>query len=169
MRQYYQETDSKVVFVLPALEYPISFQLPNETVGGTLKTHFLTVPGEMSLVKSAWNTLQQTRNQDVAERGRALLSLLLDMISSFQHFGFDMDYLPQVRAFNVDDGSVLLEWIFTDFRIGFNIEPNPEESSWYLVSNKKLGEVGASGFMPRTEIEVKKCIVWLLSFVLSNS
>jgi hypothetical protein len=169
MREYYQETDSKVIFALPRLNYPISFQLPNETIGGSLMTHFLALPEETSLVKLAWNTLHETRNQDVAERSRMLLSALLETINSFQHFGFDMDHLPPVRAFNVDDGSVLIEWIFADFRIGFNIEPNPENSSWYLVSNKKLGEIAASGFMPSAEIEAKKSVVWLLSFVLSNS
>jgi hypothetical protein len=169
MREYYLETDSKAIFALPRLSYPIRFQLPNETIGGVLKAHFLPLPEDTSLVKSAWNTLCATRNQDIAGRSRALLSMLLETISSFRGFGFDMDYLPPVRAFNVDDGSVLIEWIFADFRIGFNIEPNPQDSNWYLVSNKKFGEIGASGFMSGAEIETKKSVVWLLSFILSNS
>lgn len=169
MREYYQETDSKVIFALPSLNYPISFQLTNETIGGTLRTHFLPLPEDTSLVKLAWNTLHETQNEDIAERARMLLSMMIETINSFEHFGFNMDFLPSVRAFNVDDGSVLIEWIFTDFRIGFNIEPNPEDSSWYLVSNKKLGEIGASGYISSAEMETKTLVVWLLSFVLSNS
>ena len=169
MREYYQETDSKVIFALPIFDYPIGMPLANETSGGILKAHFLPLPEDTSLVKLAWNTLHETQNQDVAERSRTLLSMVLETITSFQHFGFNMDYLPPVRAFNVDDGSVLIEWIFPDFRIGFSIETSREDSGWYLVSNKKLGEIGASGYMPSIEMKTKTLVVWLLSFVLSNS
>ena len=78
-----------------------------------------------------------------------------------------MGYLPSLQGFNVEDGSILIEWIFGDFRIGFNIEPNPNDSGWYLVSNKNLGEISASGYT--SGIEIKNLILWLLNFILSNS
>jgi hypothetical protein len=48
-------------------------------------------------------------------------------------------------AGTIENGSVLLEWVFPDFRIGFNIEPTSEESGWYMVSNKRLHEQTKSG------------------------
>lgn len=47
-----------------------------------------------------------------------------------------------VNVHKIDDGSVLIEWIAESFRIGFSIEPDFEESSWYVVDNKDLTEGG---------------------------
>jgi hypothetical protein len=34
----------------------------------------------------------------------------------------------------VEEGPVLLEWIFCDRRLGFSFEAYPKESGWYFVS-----------------------------------
>ena len=39
-------------------------------------------------------------------------------------------------------------------------ETDPREFGWYLVSNKKLGEISASGYI--MGIEIKNLIIWLL-------
>jgi len=195
MIDYYQETDSKVIFALPyelstyseitsgfgsssssekyearteqLLTYPPSTEPSNETTGGSLIRCFFPIPEDSSLVRGAWDTIHQTENQQVAQEARRLLSIIQEMIASFQRFRFDLGYLPPLQAFNVDDGSVLIEWIFSDFRIGFSIEPNPEDSGWYLVSNKNLGEISASGYT--SNIDIKTLVLWLLNFALSNS
>ena len=46
-----------------------------------------------------------------------------------------------------EDGSILLEWLFKDWRIGISIEKNRAESSWYIVARKdkiKLPKGGIS-------------------------
>jgi len=136
MIDYCQETDSKMIFPLPYRQSsPFSIKPTNETTGGRLSMFFSPVPGDSSLVKSAWDTIHQTEDPEVAEEARRVLSIIRETFLSFQQLGFDLGHLPPLRAFNVDDGSVLIEWIFGDFRIGFGIEPNSEDSGWYLVSN----------------------------------
>jgi hypothetical protein len=76
----------------------------------------------------------------------------------------DMPPLPPLRACVDIDGSVLLEWIFPDFRVGFNIEPDPQDSGWHLVSNKKVGEITASGQLTNTS----EIVAALLDFILPN-
>ncbi len=54
----------------------------------------------------------------------------------------------------IEDGSVLIEWAFKDFRIGFSFEENSEESSYYFVTNSKLGEMCNSGLIKSINIEI---------------
>jgi hypothetical protein len=75
-------------------------------------------------------------------------------------------YLPPLKIRCIDDESVLIEWIFKDFRIGFSIELVVSESSWYLVSNDNLGEVSAGGDLNLPDVD--SLLSKLLSFVLSN-
>ncbi len=52
---------------------------------------------------------------------------------------------PLPRVVTPDDGSILIEWIHKNFRIGLSIESDIQESCWYLVSNDKLGNILLSG------------------------
>jgi len=105
-------------------------------------------------------------NKSIVSEATNLLYIIRDSIIYFG-VGYELSYLPALSAFKVDDGSVLIEWIFDDFRIGFSIEPNVDESSWYLVSNEKLGDIGASGYISRNNIN--NLVLWLINFVIANS
>jgi hypothetical protein len=165
--QYFQETDSKIVFSMPnELSYPRPSESTYRTTGGSPKRYFLPLPDESSLVRKAWTVTRKVENKAVAQEARNLLIIIQEMIDSFQLFGFDVGYLPSLDAFVVDDGSILIEWIYSNFRIGFNIECNPQDSGWFLVSNRQLGDIGASG---RTfGLDINKLFLWLFNFVLSN-
>ena len=60
--------------------------------------------------------------------------------------------LPQIYAHKEEDDSIVVEWIFPDFRIGLNIEKDKKESGWHVVSK----QITASGplFYERTEIYI---------------
>ncbi len=158
---YLQETESKIVFSVPYAE-----RNENETFG--LKSRlYLFSPSENRLVKSALQTIRDTTNKKIADESRNLLLLIQKIVVSLQHLNFDIAYLPPLTAVNVEDNSVLIEWTFRDFRIGFTIEDNREDSGWYLVSNRKLGEILASGSI--ANIDLEKHLLWLLNFVFSHS
>lgn len=168
MISYIQETDSRIIFPLPSEINPLfPVEHKDETLGGRSSLQFLPLPIEHSLIRPAWKVVQQTANQDITNEARRVLLLIQETITTFQHLRFDLGYLPQLQAFNVDDGSLLIEWIFDDFRVGFGIESDLHESSWYLVSNASLGEISASGYTSR--IELRTLILWLLNFVISHS
>jgi hypothetical protein len=136
--------------------------IPNETSGGGSSICFFPLAEYSSLVKQAWSVTRQTENGQVAYEARKLLQTIQEIIDSLEQVGVGLGFLPPLQAFNVDDGSVLIEWIFKDFRMGFTVEPNPEDSGWYLVSNRNLGEIGASGYT--SNVDTKKLILWLLIF-----
>ena len=46
-----------------------------------------------------------------------------------------------------DDNSLWIEWIFKNYRYGFIIEENTDESSFYFVSNKEYDNLSISGML----------------------
>ena len=122
-----------------------------------------------NLITPAWGTIRQAKDEKVADEARRILSIIAKTILIFQSRGVDLGHLPHLHAFDVQDGSILIEWIFDDFRLGFSIEPVPTESSWYLVSNAKLGYIGRSGDISQDESETQNLMLELLTFVISHS
>ncbi len=51
----------------------------------------------------------------------------------------------------LDDGSLLIEWIGTDKRFGIYIQKNPLDSTWYYVSSDHMDE--GSGYLPEQLLE----------------
>ena len=121
-----------------------------------------------SLITPAWGAVAQVEDENVADEARRILSIIAKTILIFQRRGVDLDHLPHLHAFDVQDGSILIEWIFDDFRVGFSIDPIPSESSWYLVSNAKLGYIGESGDISQDESETQNLVLKLLNFVMSH-
>jgi hypothetical protein len=179
----YQETASKAVpwdfwetsyvRLRKPEEVPPYMPIPQytyETIGRQFDFCFFPMTESSILIESAWQIVCQTRDQNVSKEAGKLLDMIQEAIISLQplrRFGIELSHLPPLQAFNVDDGSILIEWIFDDFRVGFSIEPDPKDSGWYLVSNENLGTINASGYTSDTNL--RKVILWLLDFALSNS
>ena len=123
-----------------------------------LSVQYLTTP--------AWSAVGQVENKKVVNQARRILWIITETSLTFQSRGVDLDRLPQLHAFAVQDGSLLIEWIFDDFRVGFSIEQNPSESSWYLVSNAKLGDINVAGDISQHESETQILMLKLLTFVI---
>jgi hypothetical protein len=168
MNYYVQETDSRIIYELPSeIHYSLPSRLVNETLGKDLYINYLPIPIGSDLFRAAWELAHKIENESVAKDAKRLLSILQETISAFHQFQFDVHDIPPMQAFIAEDGSALFEWIFRDYRIGFNIERNPQDSGWFLVTNRKLGEISACGFL--SGVDMNPLILWLLNFVLSHS
>ena len=164
MITFVQETDSKMVFPIPSGTY--TQQLTNETFGEKPFLNFFS-PSESRLIKPALDALKNAKNKEVTREAEKVLSLIKETVSSFQQLSFDLTFLPSIQAFENDDGSILIEWIFRNYRIGFGVEIDPNDSGWYLVTKRDLGEISASGYTSNTNM--RNTVLWLLNFVVSHS
>jgi hypothetical protein len=139
----------------------------DRTVGGAFSTRYVSLyVDHADLLTQAWSTVRRTEDPDVARRARELLSTIQETIAPFGQLRAGLERFPPLWASNVDDGSVLIEWIFSDFRIAFSIEPDAKESSWYLVSNENLGGVRALGYT--SDVDMRMLILWLFGFARAN-
>ena len=119
------------------------------------------------VLSSARDLLHQLSGNAIARQARLLLAFLQGALSSIREIDEELVYLPQMQSHYVEDGSLLFEWILPNFRIGFNVEPDPSESGWFLVTNESLGSISASGYL--SGISPIYLMMWLLSFVVSHS
>ncbi len=72
--------------------------------------------------------------------------------------------IPPLYASITEENSVLIEWIFPDFRIGFNIESNPDESGMYIVAGDRLDDSVGSKKLG----DIKDDLSNVVTYVLSN-
>jgi hypothetical protein len=49
-------------------------------------------------------------------------------------FGFGIVDIPPMTASEDDDGTILIEWIFRDRRIGLTFDNDPAQSGWHFIS-----------------------------------
>jgi len=96
---------------------------------------------------------------DVQERAAELMQTIVPLFEAAQ--------LEAPFAVTLDDGSVLIEWIAVNMRIGFGVELDPAESGWHLVTKPELGNVGASGYL--AGLDLGWLATWLISFVIANT
>ena len=67
-----------------------------------------------------------------------------------------------LRAFESED-CILLEWIYPHWRIGFATDPNPKDSSWFLVSDDSAGGINASGSLLSADID------WIVNWLIRRN
>ena len=98
------------------------------------------------LIESAWKTIFTNDSKEVASRVRDILVEIRAVLAILERTGADLSEFPAVWASPAEgDGSMVLELPFPEFRIGFGIEHDPDESGWYIFSGETTGCVAASG------------------------
>jgi hypothetical protein len=108
------------------------------------------------------NGVKDSRVKDQAQKLLAQLQLVLSAFDRTSEF--DLAVLPVLEAVPVDDGSLLLEWVSLGFRLGFSLEPDAADSSWFLITPREFGGLDASGYLT----EDPKLLVWLLWYILTR-
>jgi len=94
---------------------------------------FLSTSILTDAVKQAIDTLS---DETVKQQSTRVLSLLDENIRIFA-----TSQIPPVYVTELDDRSVLIEWIARPFRLSFNIEKDAKDSGYVLISDASAGEV----------------------------
>lgn len=129
--------------------------------------YFRNLPSNLNILADASDKIHKIAN---AEMQKDVVTFLLSLqnILLTSHFALDsIGSLPPLRININEDGSVLIEWIFRDFRVAFSIETDRSESNWYLVSNQNLNQVDGSGLLSLKDND--EVLTSLIAFVLSNT
>ena len=78
------------------------------------------------------------------------------------------NYLSRINLVQQGDMAALLEWSFQDFRVGFTLESDKTESSYFLVSQDK----NAGSFIIDThklDTDVSRSVDRIVEYVLENT
>lgn len=143
-----------------------SFPPVNKTIGGFQRRKYHQISIENNLLCNAFELVNSLENIEQKQFANNLLEGISTNIRKFRLSGYNLKYLPTIQASFVEDKSILFEWIFDDFRVGFNIECDYKHSSWFLVTSKKYDEYFGSGYL--SEFDNDELIICFLDFIITN-
>jgi hypothetical protein len=129
---------------------------------GAIPEEFLHFFGVKDIFRPVNNTLQSYESCEIKLMAKNILGLISRELDRQEIISL----LAPIYAFPADDGSLLIEWIFDDFRVGFNLEEDMTNSSWYLVSKPSAGSIQASGYLRGDDLQ--SIVGWLMAFVVSQ-
>lgn len=130
------------------------------TTSTRVSENYLNVLEERDVTRKAREFLKSFENKALVLQAENILAIILaEVILSNPQFE-----LPPVVAYQGDDGALLLEWIYPDFRIGFSLEVDEKDWGWYLASKPTAGGIVASGFL--AGVNLRSLISWLINFAM---
>lgn len=146
--------------------FSMPIELSNETISGKYNQSYFDLLEEKDIVNSAFIFFKNKKlSAGITNQAISLLVTIKKYINSLNEIEIDMiNDLPELNTFIQEDGSILIEWIFGKARIGFNIEIEPKECTWFLATKPELADVNALGAL--NEHGSDKIIKWLINFVL---
>jgi hypothetical protein len=104
---------------------------------------------------------------DLRRNAETFLSALREVLIGYHQAGADLTGLPMLGAFVLDDDSLQFEWAYRDCRLGFGIESDANQSSWYLITTAEAGEVKATGLIQCPDS--RQWLLWLVFFIYLRS
>ena len=135
----------------------------NATVGSIYS--FNSIRHRHRIINEAFLSLKNYDNEIQKKQAAKILSLIGVTINQMELREDIFLSVPEIKLFN-DDGSLLLEWIFPEYRIGFCIDDDENKSSWYLVSKETNGGINTFGLL---RLINKNILVWLFMYIIINN
>ena len=143
----------------------VLWELRNEAVHAGLRKPFIA-DEVYRIVANVLEGVGGIKVSGVAKLAKNMVWDIAELIVDLQSWNVDINRIPPLHSVLLEDGSFLIEWIFSKYRIGFVLEEKKDESIWYLVSIIE-GNVEASG--PLSGTNYKKLLAELVLFVFGNS
>lgn len=122
----------------------------------------VTIFGQRDLTRSARDKIRSIPDKELAGTALRILSMINDQLMKLGN----ISHYPEFHSFLLEDGSIGIEWIFPNLRLGFGVDQNPEESSWFLVTSEVGGNISACGKLFCEKVHPP--IEWLIGFVATN-
>ena len=146
-----------------------SKQLPTQT--STLSNNYFymqKLPTNIDVLSKVYTSINSLSDKSVKNYSINLLNLIYLSLSKANDSGNITNYLSRLYFSEQEDKSALIEWNFENFRIGFSVEPNVEESSYYFVSqDRELGRFTTD--TRRINNNAEMIVDALVNYVLGNT
>ncbi len=127
-----------------------------------------TLPQNLDIFSNVEKNLDVIKTEDVKHYVLNIIKYFEQILKELDRNYRLLNLLPPFIISQEDDGSIFLEWVFKDFRIGFNIDVDTTKSSWFLITNSNLEELSVSGDISSDD-DLKSTIIKIIKYVLQNS
>ncbi len=141
-----------------------TFIVPSPLIAGTGGFVLLQSPIDLlARSKEVKSVLQLAKNSIMGFIDKQLLlpnanDFLNKLYYALMEHDINVSNLKPLRAFEGEE-SILFEWIYPHWRIGFSFEQNQEDSSWFLASDSVTGNVQAYGDLISIDL------LWILDWL----
>jgi len=146
-------------------------QFSGNTITPTIERTFLAdfyyqkMPSNIDVTSKAESKIHQLHNESV----RKQVSDLLDIIKNNLMIALDMPIrLPKISLTKLEDDSALIEWNFENFRFGFSLEPEENESYFYVINMDERKKYFKSESYP-LGTNREKILSNIICFVVENT
>lgn len=129
--------------------------------------YYVPLPSGVDVFRNIMSDLGNINSIEVRKLALEFIQKLRSAILALPQFYKASVILSPLKINESEDGSVLLEWNFRDFRFGFSIDEEIANSYWYLVTNRKLEELSVSGDLDVRDAD--EIIFKTLKYVLENT
>jgi hypothetical protein len=116
-------------------------------------------------VKSILNPATESIKGFINKRNKGLVTNANEILDKLYHAltQHDISHINQLlplRAYEKDEECISLEWIYSHWRIGFVLDRNQKDSSWFLVSDNTAGSIQASGDLASADFQ------WIVDWLI---
>lgn len=126
------------------------------------------LPSNLNVFSNLAASIAELEDTVVAEQVRRVLSCLYLSLQRASRRKTINNYLSRINLIQQGDKAALVEWSFQDFRVGFTLEPEKKESSYFVVSQDK----SAGSFMADTQKlddDISRSVDKIVEYVLENT
>lgn len=131
------------------------------TTGSSGEIRSFSLGGGSSPIRKVKAIIPQVENKTVVEQIEKFVLAIDTKIDNRPDLRNTPALIPNIE----ENGAVSIDWTFPDFRIGVNLEVNPADSGWHLLSNEKLDEFTASGQLKNMD----QTISFFLYYITKNT
>jgi hypothetical protein len=126
------------------------------------------LPSNINVFSALPEKISGLENPAVTEQVKQILLYLYLSLQRAYEFRQPENYLSRMNLVQQEDKAALLEWSFQDFRVGFTLEPEKDESSFFVVSQDK----NAGSFTMNTQkldTDISLSVKKIVEYVLENT
>ena len=95
----------------------------------SLKNYFSSLPINIKIFSKIFKVYDKINNESILNQLEKFITIFYRVFSTNPSLK-DIDFFPPMKFNLLDDNSLLVEWIFKDFRIGFSFET--DEKEWFF-------------------------------------
>ncbi len=125
------------------------------------------IPSSINILSNSMEIINKITDETQKQKIIAIVSTFEEIVVSLKSKLEEMNLSlpPLYFSLNEEDNSILIEWIFYNFRIGISVEKDTTKSFWYLVS-REVVDKNLSGDLK--EYNLFDLILSLFQYVLNN-
>ena len=138
------------------------------TISSTQNSYQPTLNIGMDVTSRAIDDLSKIKDKDIRQQTGLILETIQTYIVLLCNKHSISKRLPMILMNVRDDQTVLLEWNFRNFRIGFEIEHDQKNTIYFFVSEDISTGAYSAESKPLGE-NYNDRILWLVDYVLENS